>query len=200
MLNKVTKLKSLLYVGLALVSALTSFLVCFFGIGMGWIYSLSWGAFFGGVGLVLSRTLYHIYTDDNAPSMWQASIYGLVACLGWLGAILCASYTWLFVWIATITGMGLMVVGVRFIDGWWLIKSIKAKADESCVESLAETLKYKFKDDDPSKGEDTSRPLCAVNGKILTCVEADAEGFGAIAADGRTYIKMISTKLAKEDK
>ena len=195
--NKATKLKSLLYAGLASLASIVAFLICFFGLKQGWVYSLSWGLLFGGVGLVLARTLFHIYTDDCSPVMWQVSIYGLVACGGWLGAILCLSYTWLFVWIALITGMILMVVGVRFIDGWWLCRK-PASGAESYVASLEETQKFKFKEDDPAKGIDESRPLCAVNGKFLTCVEADAEGYGAIAADGRKYLNMIATKINKE--
>lgn len=197
-MSKLNKLKAILYIGLGFVSALVAFLVCFFGIGQGWLYSVSWGLFFGGIGAVFARTIFHLYTDDSSAVMWQVSIYGFVACLGWLGCILCASYTWMFVWVALIVAMALMLGGVRFIDGWWLIREPK-KAD-SLIESLAETARYKFIEDDPVKGEDTSRPLCAINDKVYTVVEAEAEGFNAIASNGRAYLKKVAKALDKKNK
>jgi hypothetical protein len=94
--------------------------------------------------------------------------------------------------------MALMLGGVRFIDGWWLIRELK-KAD-SLIESLAETARYKFIDDDPVKGEDTARPLCAINDKVYTVVEAEAEGFNAIASNGRAYLKKVAKALDKKNK
>lgn len=195
-MSKLAKLKAILYVGLAFVSMLIAFLVCFFGIGMGWLYSISWGLFFGGMGAVMARTIFHIYIDDSSAVMWQVSIYAFIACLGWLGCILCASYTWLFAWIALITAMGLMLGGVRFIDGWWFVR--EPKDNDSVCASLAETARYKFIDDDPAKGEDTSRPLCAVNDKVYTVVEAESEGFNAIALNGRAYLKKVAKALNKK--
>lgn len=198
MINSV-KLKALLYGGLAFISLLTAFLICFFGLGLGWLYSVSWGLFFGGIGAVLARTIFHLYLGDNKPEMWQVSIYGFVACWGWFGCILCTSYTWMFVWLALIVGMALMLGGVRFIDGWWLIREPK-KEEDSLLPTLENTRRYKFLEDDPSKGDDLARPLCSINGRDMTVAEAEAEGFHALANAGKKYLRKIEKKIKKETK
>lgn len=194
MINSV-KLKALLYIGLAFVSCLVAFIVCFFGIGLGWLYSCSWGLFFGATGAVLARTIFHLYLEDFKAEMWQVSIYGLIACLGWLGCILCASYTWLFVWIALIVGMGLMLVGVRFIDGYIANRENAPKDTDSILASLINTRRYRFIEDDPSKGENLEKPVCLVDNKALTVAEAEAEGYVKVARKGKSYLKKICKKM-----
>lgn len=188
-----TKLKALLYGGLAFVSAIIAFLICFFGLQLGWLYSVSWGLFFGGIGAVLTRTIFQLYMKNNTPEMWQISIYSLGVCLGWLGCILCTSYTWMFIWVAVMVGMGIMLVGYRFINDFVSRRFEKAEL----ADTLVETRRYMYIDDDYTKGDDTARPLCSVNGQALTVAEAEAQGYSAQAQAGREYISKIVKSLHK---
>lgn len=189
------KMKALLYSIVGVITALIVLIVCVFGFALGAFYSASYALLFGVFFAALARTVFHLATDDNTAEMWQVSIYLFAACGAWLGCILCTSWGWLFGWMAIMVGMLFMAFGSRFIKTF--VEEIKEIL--SPLEQMKRNTRFKFINDDPEKGEDKTRPLCRVNGENLTCEEADARGFGAIAATGIEYLKGIVKKTEEKE-
>ena len=188
-----TRDRYLFYAGIALVCFLAVFSICFFCSSEGLFYSSCWGILAAGYAAAATRIGFHLIMKDNSPEMWQVSIYQIIAVTGWLIAVLAESWAITSCGIALIVGFLLMTAGTRFIryKGDWM-KS--ATAHDLTV--LEETCRWKFIDDRYSAGEDTERPLCAVNGKPLTVSEARLQGYVKEAEEGSRYL----SGLLMEDK
>lgn len=159
------------------------------------LYSLFFGAFSAGFAMVSARVVLHVLQKDYSPEMWQISIYLYAACFGWLGAVLASSW-WLVSFCMAIFVAGVvMAVGYRFLKEQGFLSAtateepIPVENEPAGLTELKASVRFKYLDDDPSKGEDKSRPLCSINGVACTVDEAYSRGWGAVAADGIEYLK-----------
>ncbi len=183
----------LFYAGMALVFFLAIFVICFFCTSEGLFYSACWGILAAGYALVATRVGFHLIMKDTSAEMWQVAIYQSIAVTGWLVAVLANSWTLTSIGMAMIAGFTMMTLGTRFIryKGDWL----KAYVEKD-ISTLEETCRWKFINDDYNAGEDTERPLCAVNGSPLTVSEARAQGYVNEAEEGSEYLR----KLVEEER
>lgn len=177
--------KKLLIYGLSgilccIIAALVSGLVFATGVQ----YAIFWGILFGGIGVTVSRFIYHLYLKDYAPEMWQITIYMLLACGGWLGGILSTSWGWTTLWLSVMCIGILMALGTRFC---------KAVAEIRTKNSLEKTLRYQYVDDKLGGAPNLDKPLTLiVDGQALTVEEALKAGKTEAAIKGRDYIKKIT--------
>ena len=146
-------------------------------------YSVFWGIFAGGVGVTLSRLVYHLFLKDYAPEMWQITIYMLIACGGWLGGILSSSWGWTTLWLSVMCIGILMSLGTRFC---------RSVAEAKIKNSLESSLRYHFVDDKLGGALDLNQPLCLVDKEAMTVEEAEKAGAIAAAQLGREYIRKIT--------
>lgn len=159
------------------------------------LYSLFFGAFAAGFAMVTARVVLHVLQKDYSPEMWQISIYLYAACFGWLGAVLALSWWLVSLCMAICVAGVVMAVGYRFLKVQGLLaataaeESIPVDNEPAGLAELKAAARYKYMNDDPSLGEDKSRPLCAINGVACTVDEAYSRGWGAVAADGIEYLK-----------
>lgn len=177
--------KKLLIYGLSgilccIIAALVSGLV----FATGALYAIFWGILFSGIGVTVSRLIYHLYLKDYAPEMWQITIYMLLACGGWLGGILSSSWGWTTLWLSVMCIGILMALGTRFC---------KAVAEIRTKNSLEKTLRYQYVDDKLGGAPNLDKPLTVkVDGQALTVEECLKAGKTEEAKKGRDYIKKIT--------
>lgn len=180
--------KLLIYGGTALACCIIAALVSGLSFRTGTTYAIFYGLFGAGAGAVIARTVYHLFLKDYAPEMWQISIYMLLACGGWLGAVLALSWGWVSLWLSVMCIGVLMAVGTRFC---------KEVAKSRVSSSLEQTLRYKLSGDRLGGEVLTDSPLTVVKDNVaLTVAEAEKAGFKDSAARGREYIK---TLIKEED-
>lgn len=183
-----TMQRYLFYLGISVICFLAVFCICFFCTSEGTFYSVCWGILAAGCGAVATRIGFHLIMKDNSPEMWQVSIYQLLAVIGWLIAVISDSWPMTSAGIAMIAAFLLMTAGTRFIRyrGDWV-----KTATERDLTVLEETCRWKFIGDKYSAGEDTERPLCAVNGNPLTVSEARLQGYVKEAEEGSAYLSSL---------
>lgn len=180
-----TWMKKLLIYGLSGVAGMiVASIVSGLAFHVGVLYALLWGIFGAGIAIVLSRLIYHLVLRDYAPEMWQIEIYMMLACGGWLGAILATTWGWVSLWLAAMCVGILMALGTRFC---------KAVAEAKVKSSLEVTLRYRFVDDRLGGTPDLDNPLTVVkSGQALTVEEAEKAGEKEAAERGRAYIRKIT--------
>ena len=176
--------KKLLVYGIpAAVCCITAALVAWLAYGTGLAYALFWGIFAAGIGATVARLVYHLCLRDYAPEMWQIEVYMVLACGGWLGGILSASWGWTTLWLAVMAGAILMALGTRFC---------KEVAEVRTKNSLERTMRYQLSEDRLGGTPNLDRPLTlVVNGQALTVEEALKAGKTEEAMKGREYIRKI---------
>lgn len=185
------RLKFIVYGASAGVGFVIAALVSYLAFGETLLYAIFFGAFGAGVVAVLSRVVLHLVSGDNAPRMWAVSFDLLASCAGWLVAVLATSIGVTSAGLA-LTVLGLvMAYGNRFVS---LLADVLDTESSTPGSAVYTDIRYAFIDDDPSKGADSHRPLCLINGTPCTVAEAYALGKGAMAADAIEYIKMIQKK------
>lgn len=138
------------------------------------------------------RIIYHIVINDNAPETWQVSIYALVACLGWLLAIFSRTTGTDILAFAIMIGAAMMLYGTRFIR-------LPMTKDE-IIEWLRSNVRYKFIEDNPLLGYDTSEPITKIanTGESLTVTEALSWNFIDAAAQGEAYLAQTFHLIQEE--
>ena len=171
-------------------------------------YSVCWAILFGGVALVIARIVLHEVKKVADAEDYAIDVYMLLSLGGWLGLILTNTWLGVSLYSALMVGAGLMALGVRFLDPVEVgekevrvtkhERKEKHKYGESDLEFLKRTLRFRFVDDNMDNASDPDKPLCEVDNEPLTCDEADARGFGALAAEGVEYCKMILAKKEEE--
>ena len=177
--------KKLLIYGIAgLIGILAAALIAGLVFRTGAVYAILFGAFGGGVSVTLARVIYHLRLKDYAPEMWQITIYMVLACGGWLGAVLATTWGWVSFSLAVMSLGILMALGTRFC---------KAVAEARTKSSLEGTLRYRYVDDKLGGTPDLDHPLTLVKGgQALTVEEAEKAGETEAARRGRDYIRMIT--------
>lgn len=188
-----TKMKALLYICVALVFFLASFALAFFGCRETLFYSVCWSFVGGGYAAILARTILHIVMKDYSAEMWQVSIYLIVAVSAWIGAILSLTWGWASFWMAIMIASLIFAVGNRFITKAMQIAtaSMETGSQVPILEKLKATQRYEFVDDKLGSAPNLDKPLCLIDGRALTVNEAEAAGYGAIAADAIEYFKTL---------
>lgn len=188
--------------------------------GQGLVLSLCWGVFGAAICAVVSRVVLHSVMEDYSAEMWQISIYFLVSCFGWMGAIMSESWSGFSIAMAVVVAGAMMAIGNRFIrtvDQKTLHLTISALASETLedikpspsgevmptsddedLEALKATQKFRFIGDNAGNANDESRAVCDVNGLACTVKEAWARGRGAIAAEGIEYLKKALAAYREE--
>ena len=182
-------------------------------------YSVCWAFLFGGVALIIARIVLHEVKHVADAEDYAVDVYLALACGGWLGLILTDTWLGVSVFGALLVGAALMALGVRFLDpvaeGDVTVpapvaeketvfhvrgkKADKHKDNESELDFLKRTLRFRFVDDNMDNPPATDQPICEVDGEPLTCDEADARGFGAKAGEGIEYCKMVLAKKKEEN-
>ena len=195
------KMKTIVYSIASAVFFVIAFLVSLLAANESVLYAVCFGLFGGGVGCIIARTVYHLANKDYAVRMWAVSVDILVACLGWLLAVLSTTISWTSVGLAICAFGFVMAHGNRFVKKKKkLISTSEELASSATDSSLISTLRYCYINDDPTLGEDKKRPLCLIDGKAYTCAEAYGMGKGAMAADALQYIQMLTAKINQEEK
>lgn len=178
------QLKAILYGGTALVGAIIGALFAALAGGQDWFYTSMWAIFAGGMAAVAARVIYHIVINDNSAESWQISIYGFVACLGWLGAIYSKTAGTDVLAFAVVIGAGMMMAGTRFLGA--------PQDPEELMAWLMANARYKYIDDNPLLGDDESKPITmVVEGVSLTPDQAKAAGFGHLTYEAQAYLQGI---------
>ena len=177
--------KKLLIYGIpAVICCIAAALIAGLVFDQGVLYSIFWGIFASGIGATLARLGYHLYLKDYAPEMWQIEIYMLLACGGWLGGMLSASWGWTTFWLSLMCIGIIMALGTRFC---------RAVAEVKVKNSLEATLRYEYVDDKIGGSPNLDAPLTMIkDGTALTVEEALKAGEIEAAKKGREYIKRIT--------
>lgn len=181
------------------VPAAIVFVLCF----TTWIGDLFYSACFAvmaaGYSLVIARMVLDIIEKDWAPKTWQISFYGLMACGGWTGGVLCESWGWTSMWMCvTATGL-LLCFGTRWLkdengDGIPDIFQHLDKDESLDAKYMYEHMMFKRVDDKLDGEVDQKRPLCLCNGKAMTVKEAMDSGYDDAAQLGIEYIDALYAK------
>lgn len=174
-------LKKLVYPIAAGASAVLTFGVFFIFAHAGVFYSLCWAIFAASMAVTIARAVLHIVKKDYSAEMFQVTIYMLLACAGWLGAILADTWGFTTVSLAIMLCAIMMAVGTRFIRGRALLLKLKS------------TLVYKPMGDVIGGEPDTDRPLILKeDGTAVTLAEAEKLGLDKDEiAEGISYLKEI---------
>lgn len=192
-----TKMKALLYIGVALVFFLATFALAFWGCHETLFYSVCWSLVGGGYAAILARTIFHLVMKDYSAEMWQVSIYLIVAVSAWIGAILSLTWGWASFWMAIMIASLIFAIGNRFIAKAMQIAAAAMETNSSefvqtpVLEKLKATQRYEFVDNTLGSASNLDKPLCLIDGRALTVNEAEAAGYGAIAAEAIEYFKTI---------
>ncbi len=181
---KIWQKKLLIYGIPGILCCIVAALVAGLVFDTGAMYAVFWGVFFGGLGVTVSRLVYHLVLKDYAPEMWQIEIYMLLSCGGWIGAVLATSWGYVSLWLCVMAIGILMALGTRFC---------KAVAEAKVRSSLEVTLRYRYIDDKLGGTPDLDHPLTVIkDGQPLTVEEAEKAGEKKAAESGREYIRKIT--------
>ena len=201
MRDKVRVIKASVYLSAAAVMFAITFSVCFWALKESGIYSVLFGFSGAALGAILARSVYHLLLCDNSAEMWQISIYGIMADIGWVIAVFTES------WALASTGLAICFIALFMLLGsrWttiWVDKLSNAKR----IKIYKDTLRYCFIDDVPDGTLDQQRPLCEIDGVPMTINEAIQAGKEEEARKAVSYLKGILEKEsqnkdeAEEDK
>ena len=175
--------KLLIYGLVAVAGLLVAALISGLGFHTGAVYAVLFGAFGAGISVTLARVIYHLSLKDYAPEMWQITVYMIIACGGWLGAVLATTWGWVSLWLSIMSLGILMALGTRFCRAVAVVKT---------QNSLERTLRYQYADDKLGGAPNLDKPLTVkVDGQALTVEECLKAGKTEEAKKGRDYIKKI---------
>lgn len=146
-------IKSLFYAGVAVLGALVGVLFSALLAHQCAAYVFAWAIFGAGISVLVARIVYHIVNGDNAPIVWQITIYGAIALAGFTAGIFSNTPTMDFISIAVAVAGLVMALGVRFVT--------VPKKREQMYKYLIKNLSYKFIDDNPLLGVDTDKPFAS---------------------------------------
>lgn len=178
------QMKWILYGGTAVVGAIIGALFASLAGGQDWFYTVMWSIFAGGIASVVARVIYHIVINDNSAETWQISIYGLIACCGWIGAIYSKTPGTDVLTFAVVIGASMMMAGTRFL--------VAPQDTEEILKWLMAHSRYKYIDDNPLLGDDESKPIAmVVEGVSLTPDQAATAGFPQLAEEAKKYLEGI---------
>lgn len=159
-------------------------------------YSFCFGIMASGYSLVIARMILQLVDRHYDPKTWQVSFYGLMACGGWTGGVLCESWGWTSLWMCVLATGLVLCFGTRWLkddnnDGIPDIFQNLDKHDKKEVldaKYMYENMIFKRKGDTLDGEPDQTRPLCLCGGKALTVKEAMDNGFDQAAQSGIDYI------------
>ena len=148
-------IKSLFYAGVAVLGAVIGVLFSALLAHQSVAYVTAWAVFGAGLSVLLARVIYHIVNGDNAPIVWQITIYGTIALGGFTAGIFSKTPAMDFISIAVAVGGLAMALGVRFIT--------LPKKRQVMYHFLTKNLSYRFIDDNPLLGIDKDKPFASEN-------------------------------------
>lgn len=148
-------IKSLFYAGVAVLGAVIGVLFSALLAHQSVAYVTAWAIFGAGLSVLLARVIYHIVNGDNAPIVWQITIYGIIALGGFTAGIFSKTPAMDFISIAVAVGGLAMALGVRFIT--------LPKKRQVMYHFLTKNLSYRFIDDNPLLGIDKDKPFASEN-------------------------------------
>ena len=148
-------IKSLFYAGVAVLGAVIGVLFSALLAHQSVAYVTAWAIFGAGLAVLLARVIYHIVNGDNAPIVWQITIYGTIALGGFTAGIFSRTPSMDFISIAVAVGGLAMALGVRFIT--------LPKKRQVMYHFLTKNLSYRFIDDNPLLGIDKDKPFASEN-------------------------------------
>ena len=148
-------IKSLFYAGVAVLGAVIGVLFSALLAHQSVAYVTAWAIFGAGLAVLLARVIYHIVNGDNAPIVWQITIYGTIALGGFTAGIFSRTPAMDFISIAVAVGGLAMALGVRFIT--------LPKKRQVMYHFLKKNLSYRFIDDNPLLGIDKDKPFASEN-------------------------------------
>ncbi|MFA6934679.1 MAG: hypothetical protein WCR70_05360 [Sphaerochaetaceae bacterium] len=156
-------------------------------------YSICFGILASGYALVLARVIMHLIDKDNGPKTWQISFYGLMACGGWTGGVLCESWGFTSLWMCVLATGLVLCFGTRWLkdeneDGIPDVFQKLEKEEALDAQYMYEHMIFKRKNDRLDGEPDQTRPLCLCGGKALTIKEAMDGGYDQAAGLGIEYI------------
>lgn len=198
------KTKMLVYPLAACVPMTATFLMCFLRWKLGWLYSVSYAAFIGGMGLMISRTLLHIFEGDNSLKTWCVNVSGLGACMTFFAVVQSETWGMFKVEVCATAFLALYCIGERFLpdkncDGIPDIFQSKEKVKrETSANFLYENMLFKLKGDVLGGEPDSTRPLCINNSHVYTVKQAMEEGYDELAKAGMEYIDDLIRKEGNE--
>lgn len=146
-------IKSLFYAGVAVLGAVIGVLFSALLAHQSVAYVTAWAIFGAGLSVLLARVIYHIVNGDNAPIVWQITIYGIIALGGFTAGIFSRTPFMDFISIAVAVGGLAMALGVRFIT--------LPKKRQVMYHFLTKNLSYRFVDDNPLLGVDKDKPFAS---------------------------------------
>ncbi len=182
------KLKLIVYASASLIAAVLAFCVAFWGFHSSLFYGFAWGAEGAGFGLVIAWTVIHLINKEESPEMYQISIEGLIALVGWMIAILSTT------WTVCSIGFAVMIAGVLSALGSWMsFHTIKSDILENMIDLtwMINNVRYRYVENDMSKGFSSVPLIKDGQGKALTVKEAEAAGLGAAVYDARRYLASV---------
>ena len=188
-------IKFWLYPLVAVVAGFALFSICFWGLHLDIVYSVFYAFLASGVGFLLCRGIVHIVQKDLTNAFTATTVWGALACLLWVWLILNTSSA-----VQTALVFGILSCVLCFVgfELWgkkgeeYLAEVVEVESKKEKIKRLATELKYQMDGETPL----LDHPLCEIDGVAYTPAEADAMGYGAIAANGIEYIK----KYVKEGK
>lgn len=191
------KLRLIVYPSATIVSFAAAMLIAFFVFSETIFYAICFGLFAALLALALSRMILHIIAEDTSAEMYAICIYVILAAFAWLGLIYTESWLFVSIFGAAFVGFLLMAAGTRLLDPVIeenVIAEYTKQGYETDLDFLKRTVRFRFTDDKLGNPPDTNRPICQIGDSMMTCEEAFDAGFGAKAAEGIEYLRMILKK------
>jgi uncharacterized protein YacL len=188
-------IKLWLYPLVGVVSGAALFAVCYWALHLDMVYSIFYGILAAGVAFLVTRGIIHIVKKELTKAFTATTVWGVLACLLWTWLILNTSSA-----VQTTLVFGILSCVLCFVgfELWgkkgeeYLTEVVEVESKKEKIKRLATELKYQMDGETPL----LDHPLCEIDGVAYTPAEADAMGYGAIAANGIEYIK----KYVKEGK
>ena len=188
-------IKLWLYPLVAVVSGAALFLLCQFVFHLELVYSIFYGLLAASIAFLATRGIVHIVKKELSKAFTATTVWGVLACLLLAWLIINTSSA-----VQTALVFGILSCVLCFVgfELWgkkgeeYLTEVVEIESKKEKIKRLAGELKYQMDGETPL----LDHPLCEIDGVAYTPDEADAMGYGAIAANGIEYIK----KYVKEGK
>ena len=183
-----TWLKTWLYPLVVVVFGGVFFAVCHWALHLEIAYSIFYSFLAMGIAFLGCRGIVHIAQKDVTKAFGATTIWGVLACLLWAWLIINKSVA-----IQTSLVFGVMTCVLNYVgfELWgkkgeeYLTEVVETESRKEKVKRLAQEMKYQMEGETPL----LDHPLCEIDGVAYTPAEADAMGYGALAANGIEYIK-----------
>ena len=188
-------IKLWLYPTVAILMGTTLFCICHLVLRLDLVYSIFYGILAAGVTFLVARGIIHIVKKELTKAFTATTVWGALACLLWTWLIINTSSA-----VQTALVFGILSCVLCFVgfELWgkkgeeYLTEVVEVESKKEKIKRLSQELKYQMDGETPL----LDHPLCEIDGVAYTPAEADAMGYGAIAANGIEYIK----KYVKEGK